>query len=93
MSSEKLSEGTVNICLLDFSSDQLRRILDDEKLAKELTECDESSALSRIDELMNLYEAPVTGLLLKDKTVMEVRNEWTVALPVVLAELCLQHTR
>ena len=85
---EKPAFETSKVCLLDFSVDDLRKILNDEKLAKELTEYDESSALARVDELMNLHEAPVTGLLLNDKAVMEIRNEWTITLPVCLAEIC-----
>ena len=60
---------TSKICLLDYLN-RLPGILNDEVLSKALIEYDESNALARIDELINLYEAPVTGLLLNDKAVM-----------------------
>jgi len=69
---------TSKICLLDYLN-RLPGILNDEVLSKALIEYDESNALARIDELINLYEAPVTGLLLNDKAVI---------LPVCLAEIC-----
>jgi hypothetical protein len=79
-------EPLTKICLLDFKYDDLRRILDDESISEKLTEYDESSALSKIDELMNLHEAPVTGILLNEKSVMDIRDEWTVEIPQELRD-------
>lgn len=82
---EKATLPLAKICLLDFKPDDINKILSNKYLADRLTEFDQSSALSRIDELINLHEAPTAALLLNEKTVMEVRNEWTVEIPMELA--------
>ena len=74
------------LCLLDFRPDQLVRILNDESLSSALTEYDESSVLEHVDELVNLYEAPTTGLILTDVALQDIRNEWTVKITENLAE-------
>ncbi|HJY98857.1 MAG TPA: hypothetical protein VJ227_04030 [Patescibacteria group bacterium] len=83
---ENPANPLTKICLLDFKYSELRQILDDEALARRLTEYDESSALARIDELVVSHEAPVTGILLGEKTVVNAREEWTVEIPQELAD-------
>lgn len=83
---ENLQTPTTRVCLLDFTYEDLRRILDDETLSAGLTEFNESSALTRIDELMNLQEAPIVGFLLNRAAAEKLRLEWTVEIPRELAD-------
>lgn len=83
---ENPTEPTIDVCFMNFTREEILRILGNEALAKQLVEYDKSRAIARIDELMSLYEAPVTALFLNAKAVMGARAEWTMTIPVSLSD-------
>ena len=81
MPERNLKAQLKKFCLLDVSPGNLESMLSDPDIALALTDFEESIALRHIDELFNLYEAPIEGLLLNSQTVKDLRDEWTIQIP------------
>lgn len=81
MSKESGSESFNEVCLLDIPMHTLFSALSDPETATLVGDYKNSSVLERIDELMNLYEAPVSAIFVNSDAVSQTRKEWTVQIP------------